>query len=180
MVLRTFTMKSSIVTLICILMITLSLNAQVQSGAYNLMLKTMLSHSVPEISVEQFTNENLTSNNYVLVDTREKVEYDVSHIKGAFWVGYDDFNINRLPNIPKDTLVILYCSVGYRSEKIGEKLKNAGFTNVKNLYGGFFEYLNEGNTPVDNQGKNTNKVHAYSKTWGIWLNKGEKVYTTKD
>ena len=57
-----------------------------------------------------------------------------------------------------------------------EKLKAAGYRNVRNLYGSIFEWVNQDNPVVDNQGKPTQKVHAYSRTWGVWLNKGEKVY----
>ena len=78
--------------------------------------------------------------------------------------------------MPKDASIVIYCSVGVRSEKIGEKLIAAGYTNVKNLYGSIFEWVNEGNAVYNMNGKATNRVHAYSKTWGIWLKKGVKVY----
>jgi hypothetical protein len=71
---------------------------------------------------------------------------------------------------------VVYCTVGVRSEKVGEKLKAAGYQNVRNLYGSIFEWVNQGNPVVDNQGKPTQQVHAYSRVWGVWLNKGEKIY----
>ena len=76
----------------------------------------------------------------------------------------------------KDREIIVYCSVGKRSEDIGEKLINAGYKNVKNLYGGIFEWVNEALPIVDNSGKQTNKIHAYSKDWGVWVIKGEKYF----
>lgn len=111
----------------------------------------------------------------VLLDSREPGEFAVSHIKGARCVGYDDFDMSALKDIPKDTEIVVYCSVGYRSEKIGEKLLEEGFTNVSNLYGGIFNWVNAGNPVVDGNGA-TPKVHAYNKKWGQWLEKGEKVY----
>jgi hypothetical protein len=42
--------------------------------------------------------------------------------------------------------------------------------------GGLFEWKNLGYPIVDNNGKEINQVHAYNKVWGIWLNKGDKVY----
>lgn len=77
--------------------------------------------------------------------------------------------------MPKFALVIVYCSVGYRSERIGEKLQDAGFINVQNLYGGIFKWVNEG-MPVYNSIGPTKQVHGYSRSWGVWLQKGEKVY----
>lgn len=158
--------------LLSMLTIALTSKAQVENGAYNLMLKTMLSHSVNEISVDALVKLK----DVVLLDAREQAEYKVSHLLNARYVGYDNFNIDSLKNIDKQATVIVYCSVGYRSEKIAERLKSEGFTNVSNLYGGIFEWVNQGNQVVDSNEKRTNDVHAYNKTWGIWLNKGNKVY----
>ena len=76
----------------------------------------------------------------------------------------------------KDQEVIVYCSVGYRSERIGEKLQKAGYTNVKNLYGGIFSWKNEGNEVVRDADIPTDSVHTYNKSWGKWLLKGIEVY----
>ena len=93
------------------------------------------------------------------------------------FVGYEKFDLkNTLKKVPKkDAVIVVYCSLGVRSEDIAEKLKNKGYTKVYNLYGGIFEWKNNGN-PVFSKGIETNKVHAYSKEWGTWLLKGEKVY----
>lgn len=148
-----------------------SAQRKVESGAYNLMLKTLLSHSVEEISVD----EAAKAKDAVFIDSREQEEYKVSHIKDAVWVGYNDFDIKRMEGIPKDKKVIVYCSVGKRSEDITERLQKAGYNDITNMYGGIFEWANSGKPLYNKQGK-TDTVHAYSKTWGIWLNKGEKVY----
>ncbi|NBP69657.1 MAG: rhodanese-like domain-containing protein, partial [Cytophagia bacterium] len=97
-------------------------------------------------------------------------------LENALLVGYEDFNIENVKDLDKKTPIVVYCSVGYRSEKVTEKLKQAGFTNVSNLYGGIFEWINQGYKVVDSNEKETNNVHAYNKTWGIWLSKGNKVY----
>jgi rhodanese-related sulfurtransferase len=146
--------------------------AQVESSAYNLTLKALLSHSTPEVSVAQVK----ALKDFLIMDAREINEYEVSHIKNSIYVGYDKFNIEQLKNLKRNQKIVVYCSVGYRSEKIAEKLLQAGFTDVSNLYGGIFEWVNQGNEVVDNNGAKTDKVHAYSSTWGIWLNKGTKVY----
>lgn len=149
--------------------------AQVQSTAYDLTLKTLLSHSVPEVSVSQVKEMP----NVLLLDAREWNEFKVSHIKHARHVGYDHFDIGKLQSINKKQKIVVYCSVGYRSEKISERLKKDGFTDVSNLYGGIFEWVNQGKAVVDETGKVTENIHAYSKTWGVWLNKGVKVYDSK-
>ena len=147
-------------------------NAQeVESTSYHWMLKALLSHTVKEISVQEAAEKKEA----IFVDSREKAEYEVSHIKGAVFVGYDNLTLKPLKSVDKSQEIIVYCSVGYRSEKVAEKLIKMGFKDVKNLYGGIFEWKNQGH-PVWNDSQETEKVHAYDKKWGIWLKKGEKVY----
>lgn len=148
--------------------------AQVKSKSFDRLLNSMLSKEVPTVSVKQLSTENLDK--LVLLDAREKPEYNVSHLKNARWVGYDDFNMQRVSGVRKDAPIVIYCSIGVRSEKIGKRLQDAGFTNVRNLYGSIFEWVNQENPVYDNSGKRTNKVHAYNRVWGVWLNEGEKVY----
>jgi len=155
-----------------ILSITTSMGQDVNNKAYDLMLKGMLSNSVERVNVESASQESKA----VFIDSREEREYEVSHIENAKWVGYDQLDLSAVKELPKDTPLIVYCSVGYRSEKVAEKLKSNGFTNVKNLYGGIFEWVNQEHAVVDEKNQETKQVHAYSKMWGVWLNKGEKVY----
>lgn len=138
---------------------------------YHSIVKVSLSHSVDEI----WPNE-VEINNQVFLDTRAKNEFDVSHIEGAQYVGYDDFDMSRVAGYDKDTAIIVYCSIGYRSENIAEKLQKEGFTNVKNLYGGLTEWMNKGKTVVDSTGQETNRVHGYSSLWGKWYLDAEVVY----
>lgn len=140
---------------------------------FQLMATEMSTGAVEDISTQSIENN---FENYLLLDTRAKSEYNVSHLPNARWVGYLFFSAGQLKDVPKDTPIIVYCSVGYRSERIGEKLLNAGFANVQNLYGGIFDWVNEGCTVVDEEEKPTNRVHGYSREWGKWIRRGEVVY----
>ena len=137
------------------------------------MLSGLLDHSVEEVSVQDFVE---VGEGVYFIDARERKEFDVSHIDGAQWVGYEDFDMERVKGLEKADTIIVYCSVGYRSEKITEKLIDAGYMNAKNLYGGIFEWKNQDGTVVDDEGSITDSVHAFDRAWGIWLNKGKKVY----
>jgi rhodanese-related sulfurtransferase len=145
---------------------------KVTSGSFNTLLKMMLKHDVREITVP----EVLARKNAIFLDARERKEYDVSHIKNAVYVGYNNFDFAAIKNIAKGSEIIVYCSIGKRSEEITQKLKKAGYNNVSNLYGGIFEWVNLQNEVVDMNNKKTSKVHAYGRFWGQWLDKGEKVY----
>lgn len=145
---------------------------KIKKAAYAATLRTLLSHDVTEMSVEDAEKQ---MGNALYLDSRSKEEYLVSHLAGAVWVGYDDFDTAQLSHLDKNRQIIVYCSVGYRSEKVTEKMVNAGFTKVANLYGGIFEWVNQDHEVVNAMGK-TKRVHAYNKVWGIWLDKGEKVF----
>jgi len=109
---------------------------QVQDKAYNNMLEDLLDHTVPEILPHQVHSD------LIFLDARERNEYEVSAIAKSTWVGYTDFDIQRLGGANKKDSIIVYCSVGYRSEKIAEQLIEAGYENVFNLYGGLFQSCN--------------------------------------
>jgi rhodanese-related sulfurtransferase len=111
----------------------------------------------------------------VLLDAREEREYNVSHLPDAIWIGYDDFELARVTDIDRDAPIVVYCSVGYRSERIARRLIQAGFSDVRNLYGGIFNWVNTGNE-VSNRFGATDSVHTYNRKWSKWLNEGVKVY----
>lgn len=121
------------------------------------------------------TAEKIGSKNVYILDTREKREYDVSHISGAKYVGYEHFSLDKVISIPKDAEIIVYCSIGARSQTIGKKLKKAGYSNVKNLYGGIFNWVNL-NYPLVNSQGNTETIHGFSSDWSKWITNGKIVY----
>ncbi len=61
---------------------------RVKSSSYDLLLQGLLSHSVDEVSVAELKEMPQAQ----LIDSREAEEYNVSHIKGATFVGYDNFS----------------------------------------------------------------------------------------
>ncbi|MDX1463223.1 MAG: rhodanese-like domain-containing protein [Marinirhabdus sp.] len=146
----------------------------------DVLLEQYNTRSVPYISVEGLRALQMHQN-IVILDAREIEEYQVSKLEGARFVGYNQFSAEKISEeIPeKDTPIIVYCSLGIRSEEIGEKLQEQGFTNIKNLYGGIFEWKNKGYPVLNWVAKETDSVHAFSKSWSKWLTKGIPVYNVK-
>lgn len=142
-----------------------------QSLAYQTLLKGLYDANFPVLKPNQISDLST----YQVLDAREKEEYEVSHLPKALWVGHDTFSLKSVINLDKNKPVLIYCTVGARSEQIGKMLQKEGFSKVYNLYGGILHWVNEGKQVVA-QGKPTPKVHTYSRSWGIWLNRGEKVY----
>jgi rhodanese-related sulfurtransferase len=138
------------------------------------LLEQYNTRSVPYISVQEL---KMDETKYTILDTRKKQEFMVSHLPNAIWVGEqpNDSILNTLP-ILKSKPIVVYCSVGIRSETYGEKLNSKGYTNVQNLYGSIFAWKDAGFTVVDSLNQYTDKVHVFSKVWGKYLKTGDKVY----
>ena len=138
------------------------------------LLNKFNNNNVPYIYVD-----SLATTNAILLDARETKEYEVSHIKEAICVCYDDFKLKEtLKKLPKekDIKIVVYCSIGIRSETIAYQLIKEGYTNVYNLYGGIFEWKNNNFQVIDSLGNYTDKIHTFDSDWSKWLTKGEKVY----
>ncbi|GIZ10149.1 rhodanese-like domain-containing protein [Flavobacterium sp. UMI-01] len=136
-------------------------------------LKKYNKETVPYVHVNALKN-----NPYILLDAREAIEFKVSHIPNAFWVGFSTFKPQQVTKLVKNrnTPILVYCSIGIRSEQIAEQLLKLGYTRVYNLFGGIFEYKNKGGQVVNSQQQATDSVHAYNKQWSQYLTKGIKIY----
>lgn len=144
-------------------------------------LTKLTAGDVPFMSVQELKMKRHNGKDLLLLDTREPAEYEVSRIPGAELVGFSDFSTRDFTakHPDKSGVVVVYCSIGVRSEKIARKLKRKGYKNVRNLYGGIFRWKNNDYELVDKRGEPTDRVHAYSKRWGRLLRAGEKVYQTE-
>lgn len=153
-----------------------SFNVSAQSSIDKL-LSRKNTGSVPYISVEELKMKK-QDQDLVILDAREKEEYEISHISNAHFVGYSNFSSEEFSHIftNKSTTIVVYCSVGIRSETISEKLAEAGYKNVYNLYGGIFKWKNTGYVVFDNHEDKTEKIHTFSKYWAKYLEKGIAVY----
>ncbi len=113
-----------------------------------------------------------TGSSVELVDVRSSEEYQVSHLPGAVLADtwqYDDLD--------KDSVIVVYCSVGLRSAKFAEQLQQKGFSRVHNLRGSLFMWANSGYL-LHAGGKPVKRAHPYSKRWGALLNAELHSYET--
>ena len=168
-------MKNLALILTILLGISADLISQVSNPKFKEKIDQVLSESVDFITVDELKSD---TDSYYILDAREKEEYTTSHIPGAQYIGYDDLDFTALEGIPKDKPIVVYCSIGYRSEKVGEKLLDRGFMNVQNLYGSIFEWSNRGFPVYNSEGQTTTKVHTFNKRWSKWVDnpKVEKVW----
>ncbi|MBL7857974.1 MAG: rhodanese-like domain-containing protein [Cyclobacteriaceae bacterium] len=156
-----------------VLLITVSLYAQPD---FDDKLKSIYKNTIPIISTTALDQSLQRNNNVILLDTRTPKEFEVSHLPGAYFLDYDHFTPSKVEKIDRSTTIIVYCTVGYRSERIGEKLRELGFTNVYNLYGGITQWKNDNKMVVNMRNHATDSVHTYNQDWSRWLVHGIKVY----
>jgi len=168
---RTFKYRTTFLILVATLLFGSTASYAQNPEGFDDMLEKMYHESVPFIKVKDLHKlMKKEAKNLIILDTRERKEYMVSHIKDAKFVSYKRFNIESMDAIPKDSKIVVYCSIGVRSENIGEKLIEAGFKNVYNLYGGIFNWMNNGYEAYNSLGEKTNKVHGFNKAWSKWVN----------
>lgn len=123
--------------------------------------------SVRRISTAELADWLSRSPRPLLLDTRTAAEYAVSHLPQAQWFDPETeaahFDLGA-----KDAPIVTYCSVGYRSARVADRLQAAGFTHVANLEGSIFQWANEGKR-VYRGGQPVRQVHPYNAAWGRLL-----------
>ncbi len=130
---------------------------------------------VESISVDSLAARLESDDPPVLLDVREEAEYRVSHLAGAVRVDPDAGEAALPAGVGKDTPIVTYCSVGYRSAAFAERLKVRGYTAVQNLEGSIFEWANRG-YPVVRDGREVREVHPYDRRWGVLLDEELHAY----
>jgi len=128
-------------------------------------LTKLLRYDVPLIGADSLS----MLKDIVIFDTRNQEEYDVSHLPNAVQLSPKQEIPSWILERDRDETIVLYCSVGYRSENVARKLKNKGFTNVYNLYGSIFDWVEKGYPLEDMEGNTTLRVHTYNQRWGKLL-----------
>lgn len=103
----------------------------------------------------------------VLLDVRTEPEFAVSHLLNARRIDPKTEDFSSL-NLPLDAPIVAYCSVGYRSSRLVDRLQQAGYTQVANLEGSIFQWANEGR-PVYRNGEQVQQVHPFDRVWGQLL-----------
>lgn len=121
----------------------------------------------------------------LLLDVRKPEEFAISHLAGAIQVDPDASSAEvrrligtRMTAPSKNVPVVFYCSVGYRSSKLAERvrkdLKADGVSTIANLRGGIFAWANRGLPVVDGKGP-TRAVHPYDDCRAPLLNPPSRV-----
>ena len=103
--------------------------------------------NITEITSEDLNNLFDSEEMFVMIDVRLENEFNKGYIPGAVLMprGVLEFRINSekawddqgMYAPLKDEAIIIYCKKGSRGALAAQTLKQLGYTNVKNLTGGF-------------------------------------------
>jgi rhodanese-related sulfurtransferase len=111
----------------------------------------------------------------LLLDVRDAAEFEISHLPGAVLIDPEisaDQFMARFGSQLAGKKVLLYCSVGVRSSRLGERIRaeaaQRGATGVYNIRGGIFAWHNYGKR-LDRSKGQTELVHPYSTRWSRYL-----------
>lgn len=73
--------------------------------------------------------------NFLLIDVRTPEEYASGHRDGAINFDLSSMMQGKLPDLPKDAKIQVYCRSGGRASVAEQILKQNGFTSVENIGG---------------------------------------------
>lgn len=115
------------VIVVCLLLGMISCNSQEKKET-----------SVIDVNVAEF-QQLISKEKVQLVDVRTPEEFKAGHIKNAKLINFfdSDFKEQSTKALDKNKPVYVYCRSGGRSSKSAKIYKEAGFTKVYNLLGGF-------------------------------------------
>ena len=116
--------------------------------------------TVAIVSAQEHTKDSLADvkkalvdKKAVLIDVREKTEWDAGHLKDAKLLPLSLLKEKELPKdlaelLPKDKIAYLHCAAGKRCLVAAEILKKAGYE-VRALKEGYGSLLKEGFSKAD-------------------------------
>jgi len=92
--------------------------------------------------------KNVAAGKALIVDVREKIEWDAGHLKDAKFVPQSKLKVEAelaalLKDLPKDKVIYTHCRAGGRAVTCGEILKKQGY-DVRPLKPGYDDLIKAG------------------------------------
>lgn len=98
--------------------------------------------TIPEVNPSDFITEWQSDNRPVLLDVRERYEWEQMHIPGS-----QHMPMNQIPaqlnKLDKDANIVVICATGSRSYSVTAFLQQNGFK-ARNLQGGIMRWVQNG------------------------------------
>ena len=101
--------------------------------------------NVDEVDCIQLKHAKDNGEDFILIDSREREEWDASRIPNSVHISKGLIEKMVEANIPdRDTKLIIYCQSGFRSVLACESIKRMGYNQVSSLKGGISEWQSSG------------------------------------
>ena len=104
--------------------------------------------SLLNLNCRELQNWMRAKKDFVLIDVREKAEFNSGSIPGALSLPLSQIlnteHPNEFPILPKETPTVFYCRSGQRSLQAIHKLRTLGFCQLYNLSEGYEGYVRKG------------------------------------
>ncbi len=100
---------------------------------------------VKEVDYKEVKKRIDSGEKFILVDTREDLEWANGHLPGAIHMGKGVIERDIEKTIPDHNApVVLYCGGGFRSALAADNLQKMGYTNVVSMDGGWRGWTESG------------------------------------
>src|SRR5579883_3447255 len=106
---------------------------------------SQIKQEIKEVDVREVDTALKSEENLILLDVREKEEWDEGHLPGAIFLprGFLEVKVEKTI-ADKNSRVIVYCAGGTRSAFAAKTLQQLGYSNVVSMAGGYGEWKNNG------------------------------------
>ncbi len=108
-------------------------------------LLASVKREISEITVHEVKAKLSEANEFILLDIREKDEWDEGHLDGATFLprGFLEVKVEKLLT-DKLSPIVVYCAGGVRSALAAKSLNQLGYESVLSMAGGYNEWKNNG------------------------------------
>ena len=127
------------------------------ANAHSKVLQRTEAAVITASEIHAMQNSDDWNERFVIVDVRAKTETDVSIIPGA--ITKSEFE--RTLDQHRDKAVIVYCTIGHRSERYARKIRAKGWRTY-NYKGSILDWCERQFSLMTTDGMATNCVHTYS------------------
>lgn len=87
----------------------------------------------------ELMNELQKRDDIMLIDIREPNELAKNGIENAIHISMEEIQ-NKIPMLPKDKDIVVFCHLGFRSKQLRNHLRKMGFYRVAHLKGGLYSW----------------------------------------
>ena len=119
---------------------------------------------IREVSVHDVDAAIQNRSDFVLLDVREKEEWDEGHLPGAVFLPRGFLEVRIEKTVPeRQTPIMVYCAGGVRSALAAKSLQDMGYADVVSMAGGYGEWKNNGLPFVVPEKLTKNRLARYSR-----------------